>query len=129
MSCNNVGDAPCPLSCGLASAGTKTVSESVSLMRFYVFTCECGQAAGLPFIGVSAMTGVGCCVAFFTGLRTFRRLYSPVMPAVLPSNPANFHNDFTLSVAIGGMRPCFPWLNCSRCLVSHHLFYLCSFHS
>jgi hypothetical protein len=63
-----------------------------------------GQAAGLPFIGVSAMTGVGCCVAFFTGLRTFRRLYSPVMPAVLPNNPANFHNDFTLSVAIGGMQ-------------------------
>jgi hypothetical protein len=59
------------------------------------------QSTGMPFVGVAAGTWVGCGLAFFTGLRLFRTVMSPVM-AIAPNSATNLEKDAALSVSIGG---------------------------
>ncbi|CAK9252807.1 unnamed protein product [Sphagnum jensenii] len=59
------------------------------------------KPTGMPFVGVAAGTWVGCGLAFFTGLRLFRTVMSPVM-AIAPNSATNLEKDAALSVSIGG---------------------------
>jgi hypothetical protein len=60
------------------------------------------QAQELPFVGVALGTWAVCGASFYGGLRLFRTVYSPIMPAIAPASSQNTTNDALLSVSIGG---------------------------
>ena len=65
------------------------------------------QAAGLGF-NTSLVLTAGCgTLAFFTGLRIGRAIYSPIFSGVKEANYANLKADAALSVAVGGAAGCF----------------------
>jgi len=59
------------------------------------------QSTNTPFLNVALGTWGVCGLAFFTGLRLFRIIYSPVM-RIEANNSKNLVNDATLSLSIGG---------------------------
>jgi hypothetical protein len=60
------------------------------------------QAAGLPWVGVSAGTWAICGFTFFVGLRFFRAVYSKLGMNVAAASYSNLKTDASLSLAIGG---------------------------
>ena len=65
------------------------------------------QAAGLGF-NTSLVLTAGCgTLAFFSGLRLGRLIYSPIFAGVEEANYANLKADAALSVAVGGAAGCF----------------------
>jgi hypothetical protein len=65
------------------------------------------QAAGLGFNSSLVLTA-GCgTLAFFSGLRIFRAIYSPIFSGVEEATYANLKADAALSVAVGGAAGCF----------------------
>jgi hypothetical protein len=56
---------------------------------------------GLDFAGVFLGVGASCTLAFFTGLRVWRKLLSPSMGAVERNSYQNQKSDVQLAVAIG----------------------------
>ena len=64
------------------------------------------QLTNAPFIQVAGCTWAVCGFAFFTGLRVFRIVYSPIL-SIEPNNYKNCKNDASLSLAIGGASSAF----------------------
>lgn len=65
------------------------------------------QAAGLGF-NTSLILTTGCgTLAFFSGLRLFRAVYSPIFAGVEEANYANLKADAALGFAVGGAAGCF----------------------
>jgi len=60
------------------------------------------QAAEWSFGPAMVATGAVGTAAFYTGLRVFRKLYSPIMAGVEEATYANLKADAALSVAVGG---------------------------
>ena len=56
---------------------------------------------GLDFTGVFLGVGVSCTLAFFTGMRVWRKLLSPSMDAIEPNSYQNQKSDVQLAIAIG----------------------------
>jgi hypothetical protein len=60
------------------------------------------DTAHLDFNGCALGAMAGCGMAFYTGLRLFRALYSPSLSGVAPASYANLKADALLSFAVGG---------------------------
>lgn len=56
---------------------------------------------GLDFWGTFGLTGAACAIAFCTGLRFGRRVYSKLLGVVEAPNSKNLMNDIGLSAGIG----------------------------
>mmetsp|Transcript_2991 Transcript_2991/g.4589 ORF Transcript_2991/g.4589 Transcript_2991/m.4589 type:complete len:339 (+) Transcript_2991:108-1124(+) len=65
------------------------------------------QAAGWGFTNSMIATGGVATLAFFTGLRLGRLVYSPIFEGVEEATYANLKADAALSVAVGGAAGCF----------------------
>ena len=65
------------------------------------------QAAGLGFNTSLVLTAGAGTLAFFSGLRLGRLIYSPIFAGVEEANYANLKADAALSVAVGGAAGCF----------------------
>jgi hypothetical protein len=65
------------------------------------------QASGWSFQPSVVATGAVATLAFFTGLRLGRLVYSPLFRGVDTANYANLKADAALSVSVGGAAGCF----------------------
>ena len=82
--------------------GTMLGSSAVFSGFVWQPTVNALQAAGWDFTSSMVMTGGVATLAFFTGLRVTRALYSPIMSGVEEASYANLKADAALSVAVGG---------------------------
>jgi hypothetical protein len=60
------------------------------------------DSAHLEFNGCAVGATMACGLAFYTGLRLFRGIYSPMLSGVAPASYANLKADAWLSLAVGG---------------------------